>query len=56
VRWILPDGLPYAITDRFDGLPRDIREQVDVLARYGQAAVVQRRGASACDSTPSRLP
>ena len=45
VRWILPDGLPYAIADHFDALPRDIREHVDVLARFGPAAVVQRRGA-----------
>ena len=46
VRWILPDGLPYAIADRFDALPRDIRTNVDVLARFGPAAVVQRRGPS----------
>jgi hypothetical protein len=48
VRWILPGGLPYAIADRFDALPRDIREHVDVLARFGPAAVVQRRGSSRC--------
>ena len=51
-RWILPNGLPYAIADDFDALPRDIRTNVDVLARFGPAAVVQRRGASACDSKP----
>ena len=50
VRWVLPGGLPYAITEDFDGLPRDIRTNVDVLARFGPAAVVQRRGPSACDS------
>lgn len=49
VRWILPGGLPYAIADRFDALPRDIRGNVDVLARFGPAAVVQRRGASRCE-------
>lgn len=52
VRWILPDGLPYAIADNFDALPRDIRTSVDVLARFGPAAVVHRRGPSSCDSTP----
>ena len=56
VRWILPGGLPYAIAGDFDALPRDIRTNVDVLARFGPAAVVQRRGPSACDSKPSRLP
>jgi len=56
VRWILPGGLPYAIADSFEALPRDIRTNVDVLARFGPAAVVQRRGTSACDSTQPRLP
>jgi hypothetical protein len=50
VRWILPGGLPYAIAGDFDALPRDIRTNVDVLARFGPAAVVQRRGTSACES------
>jgi hypothetical protein len=50
VRWILPGGLRYAIAGDFDALPRDIRSNVDVLARFGPAAVVQRRGASACES------
>jgi hypothetical protein len=50
VRWILPGGLRYAIADDFDRLPRDIRSNVDVLARFGPAAVVQRRGASVCES------
>jgi hypothetical protein len=48
VRWILPGGLPYAIAGDFDALPRDIRTSVDVLARFGPAAVVQRRGPSTC--------
>jgi hypothetical protein len=47
-RWILPGGLPYAIVERFDALPKDIRENVDVLARFGAAAVVKRRGAVRC--------
>jgi len=50
VRWILPGGLPYAIAGDFDALPRDIRTNVDVLARFGPAAVVQRRGTSTCES------
>jgi len=48
VRWILPNGLPLAVADDFDALPRDIRSNVDVLARFGPAAVVKRRGPSAC--------
>jgi hypothetical protein len=47
VRWILPGGLPYAITDDFEALPRDVRSGVDVLARFGSAAVVKRRGSAA---------
>jgi hypothetical protein len=52
VRWILPGGLPYAIAGDFDALPRDIRTNVDVLARFGPAAVVQRRGPAACADKP----
>ena len=48
VRWILPDGLPLAVVGDFEALPRDIRTNVDVLARFGPAAVVKRRGPSAC--------
>jgi hypothetical protein len=48
VRWILPGGLRYAIAGDFDALPRDIRDNVDVLSRFGPAAVVQRRGSSEC--------
>jgi hypothetical protein len=50
VRWVLPGGLRYAIAGDFDALPRDIRDNVDVLARFGPAAVVQRRGASICEA------
>src|SRR5262252_692265 len=46
VRWILPGGLPYAITDDLDALPRDIRSNVDVVTQFGRAAVVKRRGTS----------
>jgi hypothetical protein len=48
VRWVLPGGLPYAIVGSLNGLPNDIRTSVDVLARFGDAAVVGRRGASTC--------
>src|SRR5262245_1984998 len=48
VRWILPGGLPYAIVGDIDALPRDIRTNVDVLARFGPAAVIKRRGESSC--------
>lgn len=43
-RWILPGGLPFAITDDFGGLPRDISTSVDIVERFGPAAVVKRRG------------
>jgi hypothetical protein len=47
-RWILGEGVPYAIAENIDGLPRDIRSSVDVLARFGPAAVVRRRGQPSC--------
>jgi hypothetical protein len=47
-RWILSSGLPLGVTDDFNALPRDIRTNVDVLQRFGPAAVVKRRGPSAC--------
>jgi hypothetical protein len=50
VRWIHPEGLPFAIAGDFDALPKDIRTSVDVIERFGPAAVVRRRGASTCGS------
>jgi hypothetical protein len=47
VRWITPGGLPFAIAD-LGILPRDIRGNVDVIARFGPAAVIRRRGATSC--------
>jgi hypothetical protein len=44
-RWILPEGLPFAITDDFGALP-DIRTSVDVT-HTSPAAVVKRRGPAA---------
>lgn len=48
IRWVLPGGLPYAIVGTLDDLPNDIRTNVDVVARFGGAAVVKRRGAASC--------
>lgn len=48
IRWIEPGGLPYAIVEDFSALPRDIRDSVDVVARFGPAAVVKRRGPAVC--------
>jgi hypothetical protein len=48
-RWILPGGLPYAIVENLEALPKDIRDSVDVLARFGSAAVVKRRGRVTCE-------
>jgi hypothetical protein len=56
VRWILPNGLPYAIAGDFDALPRDIRTNVDVLARFGPAAVLKRRGPATCDDKRNGVP
>jgi hypothetical protein len=50
IRWIQPEGLPFAITDDFGALPKDIRTTVDVVQRFGPAAVVKRRGRSTCAS------
>ena len=46
-RWILPGGLPFAISDDFSSLPKDIRRSVDTIALFGPAAVVKRRGPAA---------
>ena len=47
VRWILPGSLEYAVTDDVEALPRDVRDNVDLVAQFGRAAVVRRRGATA---------
>jgi hypothetical protein len=51
IRWIEPSGLPYAIADDFSALPKDIRDRVDILARFGPAAVVKRRGPGVCPAS-----
>jgi len=48
IRWVMPGGLPYAIAGNVGELPRDIGANVDVIARFGPAAIVKRRGASTC--------
>jgi hypothetical protein len=47
IRWIEPSGLPYAIA-HVPALPNDVLDNVDVLERFGTAAVVRRRGPSSC--------
>ena len=54
VRWINPGGLPYAIVD-LGTIPKDVLASTDELARFGTAAVVKRRGSSACaDASPEK--
>jgi hypothetical protein len=48
VRWLTANGLPYAIAD-LPALPRDVRDELDVVQPFGTAAVVKRRGPAACD-------
>ena len=47
VRWLSPGGYPYAIAD-LSTLPSDVRSDLDVVADFGTAAVVKRRGPSSC--------
>jgi hypothetical protein len=47
IRWLTPGGLPYAIAD-LPRLPRDVRDDLDIVARFDTAAVVKRRGLSTC--------
>lgn len=41
-RWLVVDGLPYAIAD-LAVLPVEIRGNVDLIKQYGRAAVIKRR-------------
>ncbi len=52
-RWILPRGLPFAIVD-LPALPTDVRGELEVLAQFGPAAVVKRRGESRCPEGMNR--
>lgn len=47
VRWLTTGGLPYALVD-LPAIPRDVREELDVVQRFGTAAVAKRRGAASC--------
>ena len=49
VRWVMPGGRRYAIVEDLSELPRDIRSNVDVMATFGPAAVVKRRGTASCE-------
>ncbi len=47
IRWLTPGGLPYAIAE-LPALPADVRADFDIIADFGSAAVVKRRGPSSC--------
>jgi hypothetical protein len=47
IRWLTPGGLPYAVAE-LPALPRDVRNELDVMASFGDAAVVRRRGPASC--------
>jgi hypothetical protein len=47
IRWLTPGGLAYAIAD-LSTLSADVRSDLDIVAPFGSAAVVRRRGPSAC--------
>ncbi|MGC4084890.1 MAG: hypothetical protein QM736_22945 [Vicinamibacterales bacterium] len=49
VRWLTPNGLPYAIVD-LPAVPRDVRDELQIVQQFGTAAVAKRRGMSACPS------
>lgn len=48
LRWLTPGGLPYAIVD-LPVIPRDVREELDIVQAFGTAAVAKRRGPASCD-------
>jgi hypothetical protein len=51
LRWLSPGGLPYAIAD-LAAVPRDVRDEFDVVRAFGTAAVVRRKGPSNCSAQP----
>ncbi|HUR33117.1 MAG TPA: hypothetical protein VM032_04930 [Vicinamibacterales bacterium] len=51
MRWLTPNGLPFAIAD-LPALSRDVRDELDIVRRFGSAAVVRRRGPSSCEGSP----
>lgn len=46
-RWLTPGGLQYAIAD-LATLPRGVREELDVVQQFDNAAIVKRRGPASC--------
>jgi hypothetical protein len=48
VRWLTPDGLPYAIAD-LPALPRTVRDELEIVRQFGTAAIARRRGPATCD-------
>ncbi len=49
IRWLSTEaGLPYAIAD-LPALSRDVRDDLDVIARFDTAAIIRRRGPAACE-------
>jgi hypothetical protein len=48
VRWLAREGLPYAIAE-LPALTSDVRAELDVVASFGDAAVVRRRGRVVCE-------
>jgi len=49
VRWLTPNGLPYAVVE-LPAIPDGIRDELDIIARFDTAAVARRRGPSTCDA------
>jgi hypothetical protein len=47
VRWLTPGGFPYAIAD-LRVVPTDVKAASEIVAQFGSAAVVKRRGPSSC--------
>jgi hypothetical protein len=46
-RWIARTAHPFAIAD-LAVLPRDVRDEIEVLAKFGEIVVGKRRGATGC--------
>lgn len=53
VRWLTPNGLPYAIVE-LNAIPEGIRNELDVIATFDGVVLARRRSPSAC--TPRELP
>ena len=51
LRWLTPNGLPYGIADLV-AIPSGVRDELDIVQRFGTAAIVKRRGPSSCDAHP----